>query len=120
PPSLAFLRSQPIESYLRRVCSKVGGRWRAVATYLNIPTPKVDYYVDGYKPDMEEAFFRILIHWRSGQGATWATLLTALRMAELKAPADELQEWGRSKALTVSCVVMTWSDAYCSESDFLL
>ena len=90
----------------------MGGGWRAVATYLNIATPKVDYYVDSYNHDMEEAFFRILSHWRSGDGATWATLLAALRMAKLNAQANELQEKGESNVLSVSCMVMTWSSAY--------
>ena len=35
-------------------------------------------------------------------------------------PMNVLQEWGQSRVPSVSCVVMTWSDAYCSESDLLL
>ena len=115
------MRSRPTEAELRKeVCSRVGDKWRAVSTYLDVPSAKVAFLLDSHKHNVEEAFVQILCYWGSGQGATWDVLLGALRMAGLNAQANELQKWGESRVPSVSCVVMTWSDAYCSESDFLL
>ena len=76
-----------------------------MSTYLNIPTAKVDNFLESHKHNVEEAFFRILCHWRwhTGKRATWGALLTALRKAGLNALANKLLEQGSSATCPVSC-----------------
>ena len=103
----AFLQSRPTETQLRaRVCTKVGREWRALSTYLNIPTTTVDKLLESHKHDVNEAFFRVLSVWREREGATWDQLLQAMRETGLNAPVRELQEWISSGAASVSCVVV--------------
>ena len=109
----AFLQSRPTETHLRaRVCPKVGREWRALSTYLNIPTTMVDKLLESHKHDVNEAFFRVLSVWRQREGATWDQLLQAMRETGLNAPVRELQEWMSSGAASVSCVVVMGRDAY--------
>ena len=89
----------------------MGRQWRAVATSLNILSTTVDKVLESHKHDVGEAFFRVLCLWRAGEGATWETLLEALREAGLNAPVRELLEWIESGVDSVSCVVMMWRDA---------
>ena len=94
------------------MCPKVGHEWRALSTYLNIPTTTVDKLLESHKHDVNEAFFRVLSVWRQGEGATWDQLLQAMRETGLNAPVRELLEWMSSGAVSVSCVVVTGRDAY--------
>ena len=109
----AFLQSRPTENHLRaQVCPKVGREWRALSTYLNIPTTTVDKLLESHKHDVNEAFFRVLCVWQEREGASWDQLLKAMRKAELNAPVRELLEWTSSGAASVSCVVVMGGDAY--------
>ena len=109
----AFLQSRPTETHLRaQVCPKVGREWRALSTYLNIPTTTVDKLLESHKHDVNEAFFRVLSEWRQRKGATWDQLLQAMRETGLNAPVRELLEWMSSGAASVSCVVVMGRDAY--------
>ena len=92
------------------MCPKVGREWRALSTYLNIPTTTVDKLLESHKHDVNEAFFRVLSVWRQREGATWDQLLQAMRETGLNAPVRELQEWVSPGA--VSCVVVLEREVY--------
>ena len=110
---LAFLQSRPSEPHLRsHVLPKVGGKWKAVSTFLGIPHEMVETKLQSHFGKVDEAFFALLCLWRAGEGATWDTLLDALKEAGLNAPVRELLEWIEFGAASVSCVVLMWRDAY--------
>ena len=94
------------------MCPKVGCEWRALSTYLNIPTTTVDKLLESHKHDVNEAFFRVLSVWRQREGATWDQLLQAMRETGLNAPVRELLEWMSSGAASVSCVVVMHTEPY--------
>ena len=106
-PFSDFLLSLPNEAHLRlQVLPKVGDKWRAVCTYLGIPSEMVQKRLESHFGNIDETLFSLLCQWRAGKGATWGALLDALRAADLNAQANRLQEWVESGASSVSCVVM--------------
>ena len=102
-----FLHSRPSEVYLRlHVLPKVGEKWRAVCTYLGIPSEDVQKQLESHIGNVDETLFSLLSVWSARKGATWGALLAAFRKADMNAQANRLQEWVQSGAASVSCEVM--------------
>ena len=59
---------------------------------------------------IEETLFSLLCMWYGGKGATWGTLLQALRAAELNAQATACWIGGESGRASVCCIVMVERD----------
>ena len=104
-----FLLSIPSEAHIRSL-PKVGKSWRAFSTFLPIPNETVQKQFEQHIGNVDETLFSLLCMWRDGKGATWGTLLQALRAAELNAQANCLLEWGESGGASVSCVVVMGRD----------
>ena len=75
------LEKKPSERDLDKVSKKVGGRWRSLLIYLEVPEAEIKSLFVEHDANSVEACFFGLISWlqvQSPQLATWATLVEAL------------------------------------------
>ena len=64
----------------------------------------VEKQFEQHNGNVDETLFSLLCMWCGGKGATWGTLLQALRAAKLNAQTNCLLEWGESGGALVSFI----------------
>ena len=90
---LVNLKDKPTQKNLDQISKKAGYNWRSLLTQLG----EDDATIDGFRldaPSTKEACFKGLVHWCKGNAdkpVTWETLLKALRDADMKGYADDLE-----------------------------
>ena len=88
------MKSKPTQKNLDQISKKVGNNWRSLLIQLG----EDDTTVEGFRGDAlgtKEACFKGLVHWWNGNAdepVTWETLLKALRDADMKGYADDLEK----------------------------
>ena len=88
------MKNKPTQKNLDQISKKAGNNWRSLLTQLG----EDDSTIDGFRldaPGTREACFKGLVHWWQGNAdepVTWGTLLEALRTADMKGYADDLEK----------------------------
>ena len=91
-----FVDKKPEEEDLwRHIIEHVGKNWRALLTYLGVPSTVMDEEEMSNRGNVKQAFFKALLWWHRGNSqahpSTWEELLQALENVGFKDRADCLR-----------------------------
>ena len=80
----------------RHIIEHVDRSWKALLTYLGVPSTVVDEEEMSNRGNAKQAFFKALLWWHRGNSrahpSSWEELLQALEYAGFKDHADDLRQ----------------------------
>ena len=89
------MKDKPTQKNLDQISKKVGNSWRSLLTQLGEDSATIEGFRLDAPGNTKEACFKGLVHWWNGNAdepVTWETLLKALRDADMKGYADDLEK----------------------------
>ena len=92
---IIVLKNKPSQKDLDQISKKAGTNWRSLLTQLGEDSTTVEGFLLSPSSNTIEACFKGLVHWLEGNAdepVTWETLLKALRDADMKGYADDLEK----------------------------
>ena len=91
---IIVLKMEPNEKDLNKISKKAGTNWRSLLTELGVKNATIEGFLLS-KGTPTEACFKGLVYWLEGNAdkpVTWETLLKALREADMKGYAEDLEK----------------------------